>query len=119
MGRSLVNAFISTVAVDFVEILRLKGLGAPSTLRRAAMRTTTHGTFPMCNLTDCLTKTYGPLMSSAEAAVVMKYSSVNAMRMAMRRGLLTLRPARVPGRRGYFFATSIVAETVGTWLNPA
>jgi hypothetical protein len=70
----------------------------------------------MCTLIEHLLQVHGPLMSSVETANVLKYRTVNAMRMAIRRGQLQLKPLPLPGRRGHYFDTATVARTVSTWL---
>jgi len=64
-----------------------------------------------------LLQTYGPLMSSAEVAALLKFGSTNAMRMAIRRRQVSLRPIALPGRRGRYFSTEEVAQILETWLS--
>lgn len=73
----------------------------------------------MNTLSSMLLQSHGPLMSSAEAAAALKFASTNAMRMALRRRQLQLRPIALPGRRGRYFATEEVARMLETWLSVA
>lgn len=56
-----------------------------------------------------LTK-FGPLMSAKEVVSALKLNSVDALRMARKRGTLKLAPLPVHGRRALLFATEQVAQ---------
>lgn len=70
-------------------------------------------------LSTTLLQTHGPLMSTAEAAVALKFASTNALRMALRRRQIQLQQIALPGRRGHYFVTAEVARTLETWLGLA
>lgn len=67
-------------------------------------------------LTTELVARFGPLMSTQEAADVLKLS-VPAMRMARQRKKLLLEPLEVEGRRGQLFAPADVARVLFEWLS--
>lgn len=53
---------------------------------------------------------FGLAMTATESAAVLGYATVNAMRMAMRRGTLDLKDLVTPGKRERCFATEAVAR---------
>lgn len=59
---------------------------------------------------------FGPLMTTEEVALVLKFSSANALRIALRRRHLELKPVAIPGRRHQCFWTVEVAYRVEEWV---
>lgn len=53
---------------------------------------------------------FGPFMSAKEVVSALKLNSVDALRMARKRGTLKLTPLPVHGRRSLLFATDQVAH---------
>jgi len=92
----------------------------PRTLRAPTLRvgSALARTLFMQNLNDSLQRRFGPLMTSAETAKVLKFRTVNAMRMAIRRRQLLLRPITLAGRRGHFFSTAAIASTLESLATP-
>lgn len=53
---------------------------------------------------------FGPLMTSKDVVSALKLESVDALRMARKRGTLKLTPLPVHGRRSLLFSTDHVAH---------
>ncbi len=58
---------------------------------------------------------YGPLMTSEEVARVLRYPTVPALRMALRRKKIALTRIEMPGRRQLLFATEDVADCLNSF----
>lgn len=58
---------------------------------------------------------YGPLMTSEEVARVLRYPTVPALRMALRRKKIALERIDMPGRRQLLFATEDVADCLNSF----
>jgi hypothetical protein len=56
------------------------------------------------------------MMSLPEVAAELKYSSVAALRIALRRKTLALTPLRIPGRRASLYKTFEVAAVLDAWV---
>lgn len=64
-----------------------------------------------------LLERYGELMTSAEVAAELRYSSPAALNLCRRKGLLRLSSIRIPGHRGDIYKTREVASVLASWLN--
>jgi len=62
---------------------------------------------------------FGPLMNAKEVVSTLKLASVDALRMARKRGTLKLAPLPVPGRRSLLFATDQVARVAHEFIQTA
>jgi len=70
----------------------------------------------MAQTEEVLLNRFGPLMTTEEVAQVLKFSSANALRIALRRRHLELTPVAIPGRRHQCFQTEEVACRVAEWV---
>ena len=59
---------------------------------------------------------FGPLMTSKDVVSALKLESVDALRMARKRGTLKLTPLPVHGRRSLLFSTDHVAHVVHKFI---
>lgn len=62
---------------------------------------------------------FGPLMNAKEVVSALKLESVDALRMARKRGTLKLTPLPVQGRRSLLFATDQVALVAHGFIQTA
>lgn len=62
---------------------------------------------------------FGPLTTAKEVVCVLKLESVDALRMARKRGTLRLTPLDVQGRRSLLFATDQVASVTCEYIHGA
>lgn len=62
---------------------------------------------------------FGPLMNAKEVVSALKLESVDALRMARKRGTLKLTPLPIHGRRSLLFATDQVAHLAHEFIRTA
>lgn len=62
---------------------------------------------------------FGPLMNAKDVVSALKLESVDALRMARKRGTLKLTPLPVHGRRSLLFSTDHVAHVVHKFIRTA
>lgn len=62
---------------------------------------------------------FGPFMNAKEVVTTLKLTSVDALRMARKRGTLDLDPLPVSGRRSLLFATDQVARVANELMHAA
>lgn len=63
-----------------------------------------------------LIERYGSLMTSQETSTELMFPSRDALRVAVARGRIVLKPIKVSGRRPVFYSTVEVARLLDSWI---